>query len=146
MPVATAQSDSDRVRQHAADTYLRAARHRGDRTFSVNVGTVHNALGLNNRVPLVCAALTSKKFLNQNSLRLISKTGPASGQSSTVTYTYEFVGLEKEEATSLDPWLKARGIARDIFAALGGGEAYLRAERANFYGPGANDPNKERRK
>ncbi|MGA7379833.1 MAG: hypothetical protein WBX03_03190 [Terriglobales bacterium] len=143
MPTATAHSESDRVRQHAAELYLRAARRHGDRTFSVNVGTVHRAMGLNNRVPLVCAALTSKKFLNQNSLRLISKTGPPSGQSTTVTYTYEFVGLEKDDPASLDPWLKARGIAKDIFAALGGGEAYLRAERANFYGPG-NDPNKER--
>jgi hypothetical protein len=143
MPTSVAHSASDRVREHAANTYLRTARRRGDRTFSVNVGMVHKTLGLNNRVPLVCAALTSKKFLNQNSLRLISRTGPASGQSTTVTYTYEFVGPKNESAMSLDAWVKARGIAKDIFAALGGGEAYIRAERANFYGPG-NDPNKER--
>ncbi len=143
MLTATTPSDSDLVRQHAVETYLQAARRRGNRTFSVNVGTVHKALGLNNRVPLVCAALTSKKFLTRNGLKLISKTGPPSGQSTTVTYTYEFVGLEKGDPASLDPWLKARGIAKDIFAALGGGEAYLRAERANFYGPG-KDPTEER--
>jgi hypothetical protein len=143
MPPVTVHSASDRVRQYAADMYLRAAQRHGDRTFTVNVGAVHKALGLNNRVPLVCAALTSKKFLDRNSLRLISKTGPASGQSTTVTYTYELVRPESKDLGSLDPWLKARGIAKDIFAALGGGEAYLRAERANFYGPG-NDPNKER--
>jgi hypothetical protein len=141
MPTTTVHSDSDLVRQHTAETYLRAARRRGDRTFSVNVGTVHKALGLNNRVPLVCAALTSKKFLTRNGLKLISQTGPPSGQSTTVTYTYEFVDPERKNAASLDAWLKARGIAKDIFAALGGGEAYLRAERANFYGHG-KDPGK----
>jgi hypothetical protein len=28
-----------------------------------------------------------------------------------------------------------RGALKDVFAELGGGEAYLRAERTNFYGP-----------
>jgi hypothetical protein len=131
MPIATAQSASDRVRQHAADTYLRAARRHGDRTFSVNVGAVHKALGLNNRVPLVCAALTSRKFLDQNSLRLISKTGPPSGQSTTVTYTYEFIARD-EKVPTVDPWETLRGIGKEVFAALGGGEAFLRRERAEF--------------
>jgi hypothetical protein len=34
-----------------------------------------------------------------------------------------------------DPWSKLRGALKDVFAELGGGEAYLRAERGNFYGP-----------
>ena len=116
MPTAITHSDSDMVRQHAVEIYLQKARRRGDRTFAVNVGSVHKALGLNNRVPLVCAALTSKKFLTGNGLKLISKTGPPSGQSTTVTYTYEFVRPESKDPASLDPWLKARGIAKDIFA------------------------------
>src|SRR5579864_8123170 len=89
-------SASDLVRRHASDAYLRPAHRRGDRTFAVNVGAVHKALGLSNRVPLVCAALTSKKFLEEHGLKLISKTGPPSGQSTTVTFTYEIVnGTEK---------------------------------------------------
>lgn len=35
---------------------------------------------------------------------------------------------EKEDA-----WRKLRGTWKDIFAELGGGEAYLRGERSNFY-------------
>ena len=31
-----------------------------------------------------------------------------------------------------DPWNRLRGILKDVFAELGGGEAYLRAERNNF--------------
>jgi len=127
----TSISDSDLVRQHASDVYISAARRRGDRTLTINVGAVHKALALSNRVPLVCAALGSKKFLTENRLRLISKTGPPSGQSTTVVYTYEF--LEGPPASSnQDAWTKLRGALKDVFADLGGGEAYLRAERSAF--------------
>jgi len=135
MAVVTSHSDSDLVRQHAAEVYLRAARRRGDRTFSLNVGAIHKALGLNNRVPLVCAALTSKKFLVKNGLQLIAKTGPPSGQSTTVTYTYEFIRAKQPPAAKNDPWIRLRGALKDVFAELGGGEAYLRKERDNFYPP-----------
>jgi hypothetical protein len=31
-----------------------------------------------------------------------------------------------------DSWNRLRGILKEVFAELGGGEAYLRAERRNF--------------
>jgi hypothetical protein len=138
MSIATSTSDSDLVRQHASKVYLRDARRRGESTFSVTVGPVHKVLGLRNRVPLVCAALTSKKFLAENGLKLISRTGPPSGQSTTVTYTYEFVAKEEGDkgTNRQDAWNRLRGALKDVFAELGGGENYLRNERANFYGPG----------
>src|ERR1700685_1531392 len=86
-----ANTGSDAVRQHAYEKYVSAAHRRKQKTVAINVGEVHRELALNNRVPLVCAALSSKKFLTESHLRLISKTGPPSGQSTTVTYTYEFV-------------------------------------------------------
>jgi hypothetical protein len=130
-------SNSDVVRQHASK-YASAARRRSERTFSVNVGAVHGALGLNNRVPLVCAALSSKKFLTKNNLRLVSRSGPPSGQSTTVTFTYEFIdeGPGNKSLDRQDAWNRLRGALKDVFAELGGGENYLRNERANFYGPG----------
>ena len=134
MNTAILNSDSELVRQHAADTYLRAARRRGDRTFSVNVGAVHKALALNNRVPLVCAALTSKKFLVENGLKVIAKTGPPSGQSTTVTITYEILGTGQSESPDL--LLGLRGIAKDVFKVLGGGETFIRQERQKFSGSG----------
>lgn len=133
MSPTTAISDSDLVRQHASNLYISAARRERARTFTINVGTVHKALALHNRVPLVCAALGSKKFLTENHLRLISKTGPPSGQSTTVNYTYEFVDQGEKSSTATDSFLALRGIAKDIFAVLGGGEAFLRKERAEFY-------------
>jgi hypothetical protein len=138
MQNASMSKPSERVRQHALETYISPARRRRERTVSVNVGAVHKALRLGNRVPLVCTALESQKFLKENSLRLISKTGPPSGQSTTVTFTYEFVGKEKDDqgVDRQEAWNRLRGALKDVFAELGGGENYLRNERANFYGPG----------
>lgn len=134
-------SSSDLVREHAVGVYINPARNRGQKTVSVNVGAVHKALRLGNRVPLVCTALESQKFQRQNHLRLISKTGPPSGQSTTVTYTYEFIDDPQNSSRDAqrEAWLKLRGLGKDIFASYGGGEAYLRQERADFYGPG-KDP------
>jgi hypothetical protein len=135
---------SDAVRRHAYDKYISAAYRRNEKTVAINVGEVHRALALNNRVPLVCAALGSKKFLTEHGLRLLSKTGPPSGQSTTVTYTYEFVDT-KQDNDQLDrqeAWNRLRGALKGVFAELGGGENYLRNERANFYGPG-KDPMKD---
>ncbi len=123
---------SDSIRRSAQQSYVRPARHRGLKRFSINVGEVHRSLALQNRVPLVCQALGSEKFLEANSLKLVSKTGPPSGQSTTVTFTYEFV----DPGTQPDPreaaWSRLGGALKDVFEELGGGEAYLRAERENF--------------
>jgi len=132
-------SDSDVIRRHAYEKYIAQARRRREKSVSINVGEVHRELGLSNRVPLVCAALGSKKFLKEHGLRLISRNGPPSGQSTTVTFTYEVVGSAPNAQSREEAWRALRGIAKDIFASFGGGEAYLRQERANFYGPG-QDP------
>jgi hypothetical protein len=133
MTKSVVRSVSDEVRQYATDKYVRLAQHRGERTLSINVGEVHRAVALRNRVPLVCQALESEKFLQANELKLISKTGPPSGQSTTVTYTYEFIDTIPASPKE-DPWARLRGKLKDVFAELGGGEQYLRAERENFYG------------
>jgi len=131
--------DSDAIRRHAYEKYISVAHRRREKIVSINVGEVHRALALNNQVPLVCAPLRSKKLLTEHGLRILSKTGPPSGQSTTVTFTYEVVRSESQKPTADEAWQSLRGIAKDIYASFGGGEAYLRQERANFYGPG-QDP------
>jgi hypothetical protein len=134
MPTTITQSSSDMVRQHAVENYLTPARRRRETSVSVNVGVVHRALRLGNRVPLVCTALEAQKFLRENGIRLVSKTGPPSGQSTTVTYTYEF--LEQRDPSDRRSALeRLRGALKDVYAEYGGGEAYLRAERASFRDP-----------
>ena len=128
-------SVSESVRQHAREVYLRPAWHRGLTKVAINVGQVHRALALKNRIPLVCQALKSEKFLDANSLRLISETGPPSGQSTTVTYTYELIQGPEPSAPSRDTWAELRGALKGVFAELGGGENYLREERDEFHPP-----------
>jgi hypothetical protein len=134
MSIKTSKSGAQSIRDHAIKEYVSPARQRRDKTFSINVGRVHRDLGLNNLVPSVCSALASKKFLTETHLDLISKTGPPSGKSTSVTYTYKFV--DAQTADRQDAWNRLRGALKDVFAELGGGENYLRNERANFYGPG----------
>lgn len=129
-------SSSDLVRKQASQNYVQAARRRGVDTFSINVGDVHRDSKLRNRVPLVCMALKSKKFLQANGLRLVSESGPPSGLSTTVTYTYEFIRGKPSAPDKDEAWARLRGALKDIYAELGGGELYLRKERENFYGSG----------
>jgi hypothetical protein len=138
--LATANSvyGSDAIRQHAYQKYVVEAHRRKEKLISINVGDVHREMGLSNRVPLVCAALGSKKFLSEHGLRIVSKTGPPSGQSTTVTFLYEVV-QSPEKRSDDEIWQSLRGIGKDVYASFGGGEAYLQQERANFYAPG-KDP------
>ena len=50
----------------------------------------------------------------------------------TVEYTYEFVIPPTGSPVSRHPLLALRGSWKDIFQALGGGEAFLKRERAHF--------------
>ena len=125
--------DADRIRVHGKEKYVLPARGRKERRFSIRAGDVVRELHLNGRTPAVCSALKSREFLRDNNLQLVERTGPPSGQSTTVTYTYEFLDT-KPSSPRDDPWIRLRGALRDVFAELGGGEQYLRAERDNFYG------------
>lgn len=127
--------DADKIRIHGRKRYVLSARSRGDRRFSIRVGDVVRELGLIDRVPAVCSALKTGKFLKENDLRVVETIAPKSGQSTTVVYTYEFVNTKPSPPEKLeDAWAGLRGALKDIFAELGGGEAYLREERNNFYG------------
>lgn len=139
----TSVSDSDAIRRHAHEKYLSPARRRREKTVSINVGEVHRELGLSNRIPLVCAALGSKKFLREHGLQILSKTGPPSGQSTTVTFTYAMVPSKQEKRSLDEIWNSLRGIGKNVYASFGGGEAYLRQERANFYAPGKDPLNRK---
>jgi len=135
--------DADRIRMHGKERYVIPARDRKEDRFSIRVGDVIRDLKLGGHALAgcspVCSALKTREFLQENRLRLVDKSGPPSGQSTTVTYTYEFVAKEKEDdkvGDRQDAWNRLRGALKDVFAELGGGENYLRDERANFYGPG----------
>ncbi len=128
-------TDADKIRMHGKERYVLPARRQKTNVFSIRTGDVVRDMGLSGRAPAVCSALRTREFLQQNNLRLVERSGPPSGQSTTVVYTYEFVDKESSSAPKEDPWTRLRGALKDVFAELGGGEAYLRAEREDFYAP-----------
>ncbi|MGB8063625.1 MAG: hypothetical protein WCF26_17150 [Candidatus Sulfotelmatobacter sp.] len=128
-------SHADRIRIHGRERYVLPARERRQSRFSIRTGDVVQALQLNGRAPAVCSALKTHQFLKDNGLRLIETTGPKSGQSTTVTFTYEFIDDKSLAPHEGDPWPGLRGALKDLFAELGGGDAYLRAERSSFHAP-----------
>jgi hypothetical protein len=139
---------ADRIRAYASESYVAPARRQREKRFSIRTGDVVRGMKLvGGRVPAVCSALKTREFLEGNALRLVAITGPESGMSTTVTYTYEFADRENSAGTSAPngsggtpqsrqaAWEKLRGALKDVFAEYGGGEAYLRAERASFRDP-----------
>jgi hypothetical protein len=125
--------DADRVREYAKERYVVPARQQKQKRFSIRVGDVVRELKMNRAVPAVCSALKTGEFRQSNGLQLVETSGPKSGQSTTVVYTYEFVSAQPAAAQSDDSWIRLRGALKDVFSELGGGETYLRAERSNFY-------------
>jgi hypothetical protein len=123
---------SEDVREYVDKKYIEASRKKGVQRFTVNAGEVHRGLGLQNRVPLVCMALQSQKFLDRHGLRLVEKTGPASGLSTKLNLTFEFADPSAMPVRRENPLFALRGIAKDVFASLGGGEKFLRSEREAF--------------
>lgn len=134
--------DADRIRMLGRERYVVPARARNEERFSIRAGDVVRELRLSG-VNQVCSALKTRKFLQDNNLRLVDLSGPPSGQSTTVTYTYEFLSEEAAPAarssgsvgtsqSRQEAWEKLHGALKDVFAAYGGGEAYLRAERASL--------------
>lgn len=123
-------TDADRIRRHSVEAYIKPARERGDSTVRIVAGDVHKAINLRNRVPAVCQALKSGKFLAENGLILEKWEGPESGQSTTVVFTYRFKdsGIPKTEWS----FLRLRGTAKELFRSLGGGEEFIRKEREQF--------------
>ena len=126
---------ADRIRNFGTEKYVLPARRQKEKRFSIRVGDVVRELKLNGLAPAVCSALKTNAFLESNDLKLVDVTGPQSGQSTTVVYTYEFTRSKQSSRPEADSWSRLRGALKDLFAEDGGGEAYLRAERNNFYAP-----------
>lgn len=124
---------ADRIRVFGKEKYVLPARQQKEKRFSIRVGDVVRELKLNGRAPAVCSALKTGEFLQSNGLQLVETSGPKSGQSTTVVYTYEFIGTKQSSPQTEDSWSRLRGALKDVLTEMGGGEAYLRAERSKFY-------------
>ncbi len=116
------------IQETLLNQYIGPARRRGATRVRVVAGDLVREMGLWKRVPQVCAAMQTKKFLRQNGLDIEKLEGPPSGQSTTVAVTYR-LEPQKEKHDLFD---RLRGIMREAYAREGGSEAFLRRERASF--------------
>lgn len=127
-------SHADRIRKYSSEHYIEPARSKGESTVRISAGDVHKAIGLRNRVPAVCQALRSNKFLEENGLLLEKWEGPPKGQGTRVVATYRFRESDSRQPKDVPEWpfLRLRGIAKEVFGGLGGGEVFIRKEREQF--------------
>ena len=126
---------ADSIRSHVLGHYIDPARRRGEETITIVAKTILRDLRLRgDRAPSVCRALDAKKFCKENDLELVRIDGPEAKSSTTTSFTYRLpqrseVGLPKPARNAIRD---LRGIGRDMFAGVGGGERWLRKEREAF--------------
>ena len=127
-------TDSSKIREYVRREYVEPALSRGEGEIRVRVGDVHRQMAMKNRVPLVCQALQSEIFLKENNLILEKKEGPPSGLSTSVVLTYRPSRMPKDDRPRerFAGLLRLKGIGKEVFASLGGGENFLRKEREEF--------------
>ncbi|MBL8217082.1 MAG: hypothetical protein JNK87_40555 [Bryobacterales bacterium] len=131
---------SDQIREHVRSRYVEPARQRREVRFSVRCGTVEKELGMSNRIAHVCTALKSSKFTEPNGLKLVETSGPPSGTSTTVVYTYELIdtaprALSAAATAGPSVFQKLRqmeGLLKDVYRELGGSEKAIREEREGY--------------
>ena len=131
---------TDQTKRHVISTYVTPARLKGQKVILIRVGTVQKELGWTNRTPSVFSTLSSKEFLQEAGVELIEKRGgpPSGGPSTTVQFVYRLLDQtrEKKQSSSRSRPVpngagleQLYGVLADAYKELGGGEAYLKAER-----------------
>lgn len=123
--------NADTIRKYVLEHYVRPAQARGEKTVSVTAGEVQKALGLKNRIAWVCTALRADRFQAENHLRLKDETGPPSGMSTTVKFTFE---IASPGASEPNPLWQLRGIAKGVFKKPGEWEDIVKQEREQLSG------------
>jgi len=131
---------ADQIREHVRVHYVEPARLSHQERFSIRCGTVEKELGMSNRINHICAALKTPKFFEPNGLLLIDTSGPPSGMSTTVVYTYEFrdfasnttMSKASDSASIYAKLRQMEGILKDVYKELGGSERAIREEREGY--------------
>ena len=141
---------TDRVRRFAAQHYVIPARRRNETILRIHSGESAKSLAQNNvlqpnRFPIICNALKSQKFLDENHLTLIEIQTPptvTSGRSSTVTFVYRLNPSPRNPANQAHPagsnksgstsFMALRGILKVTYKKLGGAAAFHSRESESW--------------
>jgi hypothetical protein len=68
---------ADDIRNFVFEKYIKPARESGASIVTIRAGDINEEMGLKGKLPSVCGALGTKKFLNQHNLNLESREGPS---------------------------------------------------------------------
>ena len=83
---ASGETLSDRIRQHVFTHHIAPARDDGENLIRVTAGDVHREMGFQDRMPAVCSALDTEKFLELAGLSMEERTGPPQGATTTFVF------------------------------------------------------------
>lgn len=79
-------TQAEMVRQYCKTRIVDPARARGDATVTIRAGDVHQAMGLKNRLPLVCSAIGANAFEESAGVERASLEGPIHGANAIFTF------------------------------------------------------------
>ena len=77
---------ADQIRQFALLNYIEPARARGETVVSIRAGDIHSQMGLSARLPAVCSALGTNKFVSMCGIKRLSIQGPIAGANTVFTF------------------------------------------------------------
>lgn len=77
---------ADDIRVFTYEKYIKPARDEGGDTVTIRAGDVHDAMGLVIKMPSVCGAIGTNKFLKQYNLSLEDRKGPTCGANVYFTF------------------------------------------------------------
>ena len=80
---------ADDIRSFTYESLIKPAYEEGSEMFKIRAGDVHDEMGLKGKIPSVCGALGTKKFLKQYNLILEKREGPSCG--ADVYFTYRVI-------------------------------------------------------
>ncbi len=80
---------ADAIRGFAYVNFINPARNKGEKTVTIRAGDVHDAMDLESKMPSVCGAIGTNKFLKQYNLSLENREGPTCG--ANVYFTFELL-------------------------------------------------------
>lgn len=78
---------TDKIREYAYQTYIKAAREKGEQTVVIKAGDIHKAMKLSEQYSLICQGLSKQIFMDRYNVELINRVGPLNG--SNVYFTFK---------------------------------------------------------
>lgn len=77
----------ERIREFVWKEYILPAKENHSDQLTIRAGDVHKKMGLHQRMPAVCSAITTK-MEDMYDIELVELKGPPSGQGANVFVTY----------------------------------------------------------